>query len=147
MTRNLREVSSAHAGDHQPAVTHQLKCLGCMQLPNNVSSCHECATIAGKRMREPIPGVKAPPKVTTGGQHSDTPAAKVQRVDSGTPSASTRKLSTQRRELGHCADVVRCKYLLPCRVSSPAGAPLLQCSAMGYDQACELYCAAVRSRC
>jgi apoptotic chromatin condensation inducer in the nucleus len=51
--------------------------------------------LRGKRAREPIPGVKAPPRVTTGGQHSDTPAAKVQRLDSGTPSASTRKLSTQ----------------------------------------------------
>jgi hypothetical protein len=116
-------------------VTHQLTCSSCMQLQREASLFHESATVAGKRAREPIPGVKAPPKVTTGGQHSDTPAAKVQRVDSGTPSASTRKLSTQRRELGHCANVVRCKYLLPCRMSSPAGAPLLQCCAVGCYQA------------
>jgi hypothetical protein len=135
MTRNPREVSNGRAGGRPIAVTRQLTCSGCMQLQREVSLFHESAIIAGKRAREPIPGVKAPPKVTAGGQHSDTPAAKVQRLDSGTPSASTRKLSAQRQGSGIAPMLCGRKCLLPCRMSSFASAPLLQWSVIGCDQA------------
>ena len=120
-------------------------------MQRKVSLSHDMAIIAGKRAREPIPGVKAPPKVTTGGQHSDTPAAKVQRLDSGTPSASTRKLSTQRQGSGIAPMlcVVNACFLAACQAL-----PVLRCCSVlpvGMTKLdsirCDVYCAAVMSRC